>query len=96
MDVRAGHATLEVLAGFDIGRFYVGDKVFLDRTEIAELLVEMARQQQHSVFKFALAAAQGTLTEVVGHDGGADRDCRDQQHAANDQPSDRTAANVVS
>ena len=68
------------------------DQVFLDDREILELLVEMARQQQHGVFQFALAVVQRAFAEIAGHDGGADRDRRDQQHAAQDQPADRTAA----
>ena len=55
----------------------------------------MAGQQQHRVFQLALAVAKRALAGVVGHDRGADRDRRDQQHAAQDQPADRTAANGV-
>ena len=60
--------------------------------EIFELLIEMAGQQQHGVFQFALAVVQRALAEIADHDRGADRDRGDQQYAADDQPADRTAA----
>ena len=68
------------------------DQVLLHDLEVLELLVEMAGQQQHGVFQLALAVAQRAFAEIAGHDGGADRDRRDQEDAAEDQPADRAAA----
>src|SRR5260370_5448956 len=92
MNVRAGHPMLVMLAGIDSGRFHVGGEVFLNCPKILELLVEMAGKQQYGVLQFAQAAVQRTLAEVACHDRGADRDFRDQEYAAQDQPADPTAS----
>ncbi len=96
MNVLAGHPTPVLFAGVDSGRFHVSDKVFLNRPEILELLVEMTGQQQHGVFQLAFAALQRALAKITGHDRRADRDCRNEEYAAKDQPADRTAANQMS
>jgi len=92
MDVLGRHPAREVFRGGDPAGSHEADQVLLDHLEILELLVEMAGQQQHGVFQFALAVAQCALAEIAGHDGGADRDRDDQQRAAKDQPADRAAA----
>ena len=92
MDFPGGHLTLVVLGrGYPVGS-HEGEQVVLDNLEVLELLIEMAGQQQHGVFELALAAAQRPLAEITGHDGRPDRDCGDQQDAAEDQPADRAAA----
>src|ERR1700730_10410919 len=68
------------------------DDVFLNGAEVLQLLVEMAGQQQHGVVELACAAVQGALAKILGHDGRADRDGRDQEYAADDQPAYRVAA----
>jgi hypothetical protein len=55
--------------------------------------IEMASQQHHGVLKFALAAVQRALPKSAGHDRRSDRDRRDQDQAAGDQPADRAAPN---
>jgi hypothetical protein len=65
--------------------------IFQDDGEIFELLVEMARDQQHRVFQLALVAAKRALAEIADHDGRADGDRRDQKNAAGNQPADRSA-----
>ncbi len=89
MDFMAGHPTLVVFRGRDPAGTHEGDQVLLDDLKVFELLVEMAGQQQHGVFQFALAVAQRALAEIAGHDGRADRDRGDQERAAQDQPADR-------
>ena len=59
---------------------HVVDQVFLDDLEILQLLVEMTGEQQHGVFQLALGVVQRALAEIAGHDGGADRNRRDQQN----------------
>jgi len=93
MEILTGHPTLVILARSDPAGLHIGNEVFLNCPEVVELLIEMAGQQQDGVFQFAFAIAQRTLTEIAGHDGRADHDCRNQECAANDKPADRTAAN---
>src|SRR5579872_6392373 len=92
MDVIAGHPSPEAVGTVDSGGSDEVRNVVLDRAEILELLIEMARQQQHRVFEFALAAAQRALERVSGHDPGANGNRSDQQQAADDEPADRAAA----
>jgi hypothetical protein len=92
MDFLGGHPTPVILRRADPAGSHEADQVFLDDLEVLELLVEMAGQQQHGVFQLALAVAQRPLAEIARHQGGADRDRGDQQHAAQDQPADRAAA----
>ena len=92
VDFPARHPGLVVLRRGDAVRSHEGDQVVLYDLEILELLIEMAGQQQHGVLQLALAVMQRTFAEIAGHHGGADRDRRDQQHAAQDQPADRAAA----
>jgi hypothetical protein len=83
---------LVAFLGRDSARSHERDQVVLNDLEVRELLVKMASQQQHGVFQFAFAVAQRALAEIAGHQGCADRDRGDQQHAAKRQPEDRTAA----
>ena len=64
----------------------------LNGGEIVELLVEVTSQQQHGVLQFAFAVGQRALAKNSGHDRRADRDCGDQEDAADDKPADRIAA----
>ena len=92
MDFLGGHPTLVILRRGDPAGPHERDQVLLHDLEIFELLIEMARQQQHGVFQLAFAVAQRPFAEIAGHDGRADRDRGDQQHAAQHQPADRAAA----
>ena len=92
MDVLAGHPLPEALGRHDPTRSHLVDEILLNDLEIPELLIEMTGEQQHGIFQFALAVAQRPLTEIPGHHGRADCDRCDQQQAAQDQPTDRTAA----
>ncbi len=92
MDFLAGHPTLVIFRGGDPAGSHERDQVLLDDLEILELLIEMAGQQQHGIFQLALAVMQRALAEIAGHHGRADRNRRDQQRAAEDQPADRAAA----
>ena len=91
MDVVAGHPALVVLGRRDPAGTHERDQVLLHDLEVFELLVEMARQQQHGVFQLAFAAAQRALAGIAGHDGRANGDRGDQERAAEDQPADRVA-----
>ena len=71
----------------------MGNEVFLNDLGIFHLLIEVAGQQQHGIFQLALAAVERALAKVVRHDGRTDHDRRDQQYAAKDESTDRTAAN---
>src|SRR5207248_3710259 len=92
MDVLAGHTLPEALGRRDPTRAHVVDEILLDHLEIPELLIEVAGEQQHGIFQFALAVAQRPFAEISRHQRRADRDRGDQQHAAQYQPTDRTAA----
>ena len=92
VDVLGGHPAPVILRSRDAVGSHERDQVLLNDLEVGELLVEMAGQQQHGVFQFALAVAQRALAEIAGHHGRADRDGGDQEDAAQDQPADRAAA----
>ena len=91
MDVLGGHPAPVILHRRDPAGPHEGDQVLLDHFEVFELLIEVAGQQQYGVFQLTLAVAQRALAEIAGHDGGADGDRGDQQHATHDQPADRVA-----
>nr|WP_291577555.1 hypothetical protein [Bradyrhizobium sp.] len=93
MDVESGHSTIVIFAGCDPAGMDVRDDVFFNEFEIFELLIEVAGQQQHGVFQLAFAAVQRALTEITDHDRCPGRDGHDQQHAAKDQPANRTFPN---
>jgi hypothetical protein len=57
MDVLGGHPTPVAFLGRDSACSHERDQVLLNDFEVRELLVEMAGQQQHGVFQFALAVA---------------------------------------
>ena len=67
--------------GIDPVRPHDGDDVVVHMLEIAELLVEMARQQQRAVVEFALGDLERPLAELQGEVAGAERD-RDHEPAA--------------
>jgi hypothetical protein len=92
VDVRAGHPAFVMLDRIDPARLHVRDQVFLNGAQVLELLVEVARQQQHRVFQLALGVVERALAEIADHHHGPDRDGRDQQHAAENQPADRIVA----
>ncbi|MBA7635779.1 hypothetical protein ES703_43383 [subsurface metagenome] len=83
---------LESIGGEDAVDVDVVDQVLLHDLEIGELLVEMPHQQLHGVVQLALGISQGALAEVFRHQRGADGDRRDQEDAAEHQPTDRAAA----
>jgi hypothetical protein len=72
VDFLARHPALVVLCGGNAASPHEGDEVLLDDLEVFELLVEMAGQQQHGIFQFALAVAQRALAEIACHQGRAD------------------------
>jgi len=82
----------EVLRRGDAGRLHVLDEIVHGNLEVGELLIEMARQQQHGVLQLAFAALQRAIAEIADRHRGADRDRRNQQHAASNQPANRIAA----
>jgi hypothetical protein len=86
------HLALVAVRRRDAVHVDIVDQVPLYDLDIGELLVEMMRQQLHGVFQLALRVVQGALAEISRHQGGADRDCRDQQAAAKHEPADRAAA----
>ena len=92
VDFLARHPAPVILCGRDTARAHEGDEVLLDDFEVFELLVEMAGQQQHGIFQFALAVAQRALAEIAGHESRADRNRGDKQDATQNQPADRAAA----
>jgi len=57
--------------------------------EIAELLVEMARQQQRRVVEFALGDLERPLAELQGEVAGSEHDRDHEAGGAQDQPLDR-------
>jgi hypothetical protein len=92
VNVLARHPPLEALAGIKAGRLHEADKVLLHGAQIVKLLVEVARQQQHGVLKLPLAALQRPFAGFGRHDGRAHGDRQDQRKAAEDEPTDRSAA----
>ena len=54
--------------------------------EIAELLVEMARQQQRGVVEFALGNVQRTLAELQREIAGAEHDRDHHRRGAQNEP----------
>ena len=61
----------------------------MDMLEIAELLVEMSRQQQRTVVQLALGDLEGALAELKHEVAGAERDRHHERCGAQDQPLDR-------
>ena len=68
---------------------HVGDDVVVHMLEIAELLVEMARQQQRGVVELALGDLERPFAELQGEVAGAEHDRDHEPGAAQDQPLDR-------
>ncbi len=73
-----GDRTLDILSrkasGDAIsGDLHLGHHVGRDDFGILELLVEMARQQQHGVLQLALAVGDRALAEFADHHDGAER-----------------------
>ena len=87
-----GHPDPELLGRAERSDLHLRHEVGGDRVVVLELLLEMAAQQQHRIFEFALAVAECALAIFVDHRDGAEHDGRDEQGAAYDQPRDRVAA----
>jgi len=83
------HVPFERVFGIELARLQIGDDVVMHMLEVAELLVEMPRQQQRGVVQVALGDLQRAFTELQGKIGRAERDRRHQRDAAQDQPLDR-------
>ena len=81
-----GHPAREILRRRYAGLTDLRDDVAKRLRGIVQLLVKVTSQQQDCIFQLALAAFDGVITEIGDHHHGTDRDCRDQQNAANDQP----------
>ena len=92
MHFRRRHRLPEGIGRRQSARADLRDDGILDGNEILELLIEVAGQQQHRIFQFAFGAVERALAENADHHRGADHDGRNQQHAAKDQPADRSAA----
>ena len=65
---------------------YLRDEVVQRDFNIAQLLVEMAAEQQYGVLEFALAIAERAFAELTDDQPRADRDRRDQENAGEDEP----------
>jgi hypothetical protein len=57
--------------------------------QVAQLLVEMPRQQQRAVVEFALGDLQRALAELQGEIAGTQHDRHHESGGGNDQPLDR-------
>jgi hypothetical protein len=84
-----GHLSFELVGGIDFAGLHIADDVVVDTLELAELLVEMSRQQQRAVVQLALGDLEGALAELKHEVAGAERDRHDERCGAQDQPLDR-------
>jgi hypothetical protein len=71
---------------------YLYDDVVQGNCSIVQLLVKVMGKQQDGVFQFAFAAFKRVLPEIAYHHHGPDRDDRDQQDAASDNPANWIAS----
>ena len=88
MRAQRRHLPFEVVGGVDPARLHMGDDVVVDMLEIAELLVEMTRQQQRGVVQFALGDLERALAELQREIAGAEHDRDHDRRAAQDEPLD--------
>ena len=89
MRAQGRHLLLEGIGVVEPPGLHVADDVVVDVLEIAELLVEMTRQQQRRVVQVAFRDLKRTFAELLGEIGGAKRNRHHQRDAAQDQPLDR-------
>ena len=64
------HLLFEFVGGIDPVGPHIGDDVVVNMLEIAQLLVEMPRQQQRAVVEFALGDLERALAELQGEIAG--------------------------
>lgn len=83
------HFLFEFVCAINPARLHIADGVVVNMLEIAELLVEMTRQQQRRVVEFALGDLERAGAELLGEVGGAERDREDEPGGAQDEPLDR-------
>ncbi|GCC46534.1 hypothetical protein chiPu_0031012 [Chiloscyllium punctatum] len=80
------HVLLELVGGLDLFGPQIVHDVVVDMLEIAELLVEMPRQQQRGVVELAFGHLQGTLAKLQREIAGAKRNRKHQQRGTQDEP----------
>ena len=68
MRAQGRHLLFEFVGRVDPAGPHIGDDVVVDMLEIAELLVEMARQQQRGVVELALGDLERALADTAGRD----------------------------
>ncbi|MHC2438587.1 hypothetical protein ACVMB0_005962 [Bradyrhizobium sp. USDA 4451] len=74
MRAKQRHAFLELIRGLDLLRSQIIQDVVVDMLEVAELLVEMPRQQQRGVVELAFRYLQRAFAELQREVAGAKRD----------------------
>ncbi|MET4765025.1 hypothetical protein ABH970_005397 [Bradyrhizobium ottawaense] len=86
----AGHALAEHCRRGDLHQVHLPDQIGGDDVGILELLIKVPGDQLDRVFQLAFAVRQGALAKFADGHGCHTEDARDQQHAAQGQPQDRT------
>ncbi len=83
------HLLFEFVCAVDPACLHIADDVVVNMLEIAELLVEVTRQQQCGVVEFALGDLERARAELPSEVGGTERDRDDERGGAQDEPLDR-------
>jgi hypothetical protein len=89
MRTQCRHLLFEFVRCLDPVCPHIGDDVIVHMLEIAELLVEMARQQQRRVVEFALGNLECPLAKLQREIAGAEHDRDYEAGGAQDKPLDR-------
>ena len=83
------HLLFKFVGAFDHVRPHIADDVVVNMLEIAQLLVEMPRQQQRAVVEFALGDLKRALAELQGEITGAEHDRDHEARGGQNEPLDR-------
>ena len=89
MRAQRRHLPFEGVGAVEPPCLHMADDIVMDVLEVAELLVEMARQQKRGIAQFALGNLERAFAELQRQIGRAKRDRHHQRGAAQDQPLDR-------
>ena len=76
------HLLFKFVGGIDHVGPHIGDDIVVNMLQVAQLLVEMPRQQQRAVVEFALGDLQRALAELQGEIAGTQHDRHHQSPAA--------------
>ncbi len=67
-----------------------GRDALLDKAKLGELLVEVSGKQHQAAFELVLMGLERPLSEVADREGGHERNGRDQENAADNEPANRS------